>query len=332
MKDLSLREESLNGAKFIVSTSPHISTSYGIQKIMLNVLIALIPAAATAVYVFGLRAFVIMALSVLSAVLFEHLWCLIIKKETTIGDLSACITGLLLAMTIPVSVPLFIPVAGSFFAIVVAKCLFGGLGNNFINPALAGRAFLLASYSVPLTTWTKPLSTPRVFGFGIPLDAITAATPLNIFKTTGEISANYLDLFFGNIGGSLGEVSALAILLGFIYLLLKKIIKPYITLSFILTVGIAGFIFGGNGLFTGDFLFSILSGGVILGGVFMLTDYTTSPATKWGNVTAGIIAGLVTAFIRVKGGLPEGVCYSILFVNILAPQLDKLFVPKKFGA
>jgi electron transport complex protein RnfD len=254
------------------------------------------------------------------------------KKESTISDLSACITGLLLAMALPVSVPLFIPAVGSFFAIIVAKCLFGGLGNNFINPALAGRAFLLASYSVPLTTWTKPLSTPRVFGFGTPLDAITTATPLGIFKATGEISANYSDLFFGNVGGSLGEVSALAISLGFIYLLSKKIIKPYITLSFILTVGTAGFVFGGNGFFTGDFLFSILSGGVFLGGVFMLTDYTTSPTTKWGNAAAGIIAGLITSFIRVKGGLPEGVCYSILFVNILAPQLDKLFAPKKFGA
>ena len=307
--------------KLIVSVSPHVMTSYGTRKIMLNVLIALSPAVLASTYIFGFRALVIMIISVASAVLFEHLWCLIIKKKTTITDFSATITGLLLGMTLPVSVPFYIPVLGSFFAIIVAKCLFGGLGNNFINPALAGRAFLLASYGAKMTTWANPKG----------VDAVTSATPLAVFKETGEMATNYLTMFLGNMAGSIGEVSALALLIGFIYLLIKKIITPHATLSFILTVGILGYIFGKNGFFTGDFLFSILTGGVFLGGIFMLTDYTTTPTTRNGNIAAGIVAGLITIFIRLKGGLPEGVCYSILIVNILAPQIDKIFHPKKYG-
>jgi electron transport complex protein RnfD len=315
--------------KLIVSTSPHIQTNYDTIKIMLNVLIALCPVVVASTIIFGFRALVIMAISVISTMLFEHLWCILLKKETTIFDLSAAVTGLLLAMTIPVSVPYFIPIAGSFFAIIIAKALFGGLGNNFINPALAGRAFLLASYSTPMTSWVKPMSNPSIFGNNF--DAISGATPLQIIKATGDIKASYFDLFIGNVGGSIGEVSALAILIGFIYLLSKRIIKPHMTISYILSVGILGFIFSYNGFFQGDFLFSILSGGVMLGGVFMLTDYTTSPTTKLGNIIAGIIAGFITIFIRIKGGYPEGVCYSILIVNILAPQIDKIIIPKKYG-
>ena len=317
--------------KLIVSVSPHVMTSYGTRKIMLNVLIALIPAVLASTYIFGIRALVIMLISILSAVLFEHLWCLIMKQETTITDLSACITGLLLAMTLPVSVPLYYPVLGSFFAIIVAKCLFGGLGNNFINPALAGRAFLIANYGFKMTSWTKTMSNPEVFGFGTKLDTITTATPLGILKETGEISKDYISMFLGNMSGSLGEVSALALLIGFIYLLVKRIITPHATLSYILAVGVFGYLFGREGFFTGDFLFSILSGGVFLGGIFMLTDYTTTPTTRKGNVVAGIAAALITIFIRVKGGLPEGVCYSILIVNILAPQIDKIFHPRRYG-
>jgi electron transport complex protein RnfD len=315
--------------KFIVSTSPHIQTSYDTRKIMLNVLIALSPAVVAATIIFGARALVIMGISVFSAILFEHLWCMLMKKETTIFDLSAAVTGLLLAMTIPISVPYFIPMAGSFFAIIIAKALFGGIGNNFINPALAGRAFLLASYATPMTTWVKPMSNPSITG--INFDAITGATPLNIIKQTGEMVSSYFDLFIGNVGGSIGEVSALAILIGFVYLLFKKIIKPYITISYILSIGVFGYIFSYNGFFQGDFLFNILSGGVMLGGVFMLTDYTTSPTTKFGNIIAGIIAALITIFIRIKGGYPEGVCYSILIVNILAPQIDKIILPRRYG-
>ena len=313
--------------KLIVSTSPHIQTSYGTSKLMGNVLIALIPAVAAATWIFGIRALILILVSVCSAMLFEHLWCMLLKKPTTIFDLSAAITGVLLALTLPVGVPLYVPIVGTFFAIIVAKCLFGGLGNNFINPALAGRAFLLASYSLPMTTWAKPF----YYKVGA-VDVVTGATPLKILKAGESLDVGYLDLFLGNIGGSMGEVCALALIIGFLYLWGRKIIQPHITVSYVATVALLGWFFGYNGIMTGDALTSILTGGVLLGGIFMLTDYTTSPTTRLGNVIAGILAGCLTIFIRVKGGYPEGVCYSILFVNILAPQIDKLVVPKKYGA
>ena len=313
--------------KLIVSNSPHIQTSYGTSKLMGNVLIALIPAVIAATWIFGIRALLLIGVSVCSAMLFEHLWCIIMKKPTTIFDLSAAITGVLLALTLPVGVPLYIPIVGSFFAIIVAKCLFGGLGNNFINPALAGRAFLLASYSLPMTTWAKPF----YYKTGA-VDAVTGATPLKLLKAGETLDIGYLDMFLGNMGGCIGEVCALALILGFLYLWARKIIQPHITVSYVATVALLGWFFGYNGIMTGDPLTSILTGGVLLGSIFMLTDYTTSPTTRAGNVIAGILAGCLTIFIRVKGGYPEGVCYSILFVNILAPQIDKLVIPKKYGA
>lgn len=313
--------------KLIVSTSPHIQTSYGVSKLMGNVLIALVPAVAAATWIFGIRALILILVSVCSAMLFEHLWCMFLKKPTTIFDLSAAITGVLLALTLPVGVSLYVPIVGAFFAIIVAKCLFGGLGNNFINPALAGRAFLLASYSLPMTTWAKPF----YYKTGA-VDAVTGATPLKLLKAGEALDVSYLDLFIGNIGGSMGEVCALALILGFLYLWARKIIQPHATVSYVATVALLGWFFGYNGIMTGDPLTSILTGGVLLGGIFMLTDYTTSPTTGPGNVIAGILAGCLTIFIRLKGGYPEGVCYSILLVNILAPQIDKLIVPKKYGA
>ena len=239
-------------------------------------------------------------------------------------DGSAAVTGILLALTLPVGVPLYIPALGSIFAIIIAKALFGGLGNNFMNPALVGRAFLVASFSQSMTTWNKPF---YYKGF----EAVTGATPLNILKSGGELTATYKDLFLGNTGGCIGEVCALALIIGFIYLLIKKVIRPFATLSYILGVGVFGVIFGYNGYFTGDFLTSILTGGVMLGAIFMLTDYVTSPTTDRGNIIYGLLAALITIFIRLKGGYPEGVCYSILLVNILAPQIDKIFIPKKYG-
>lgn len=313
--------------KLIVSTSPHVQTSYGTRRLMGNVLIALIPAVAAATWIFGIRALLLIAVSACSAMLFEHLWCMINKKPTTIFDLSAAITGVLLALTLPVGVPLYVPIVGTFFAIIIAKCLFGGLGNNFINPALAGRAFLLASYSLPMTTWAKPF----YYKTGT-VDAITGATPLKLLKAGEAVDLSYWDLFFGNMGGSMGEVCALALILGFLYLWARKIIQPHVTISYVATVALLGWFFGYQGIMTGDPLASILTGGVLLGGVFMLTDYTTSPTTGLGNVIAGILAGCLTIFIRVKGGYPEGVCYSILLVNILAPQIDKFIIPRKYGA
>jgi len=310
--------------KYIVSSSPHIKSDIGTSKIMRDVIIALIPAVIAGSVIFGARALLIMLISVVSAVLSEHIWCLCCKKKTTVTDGSAAVTGLLLALTLPVGVPLYLPALGSIFAIIIAKELFGGLGNNFMNPALVGRAFLLASFSQSMTTWNKPFYYKGV-------EAVTGATPLNILKSGGEITSTYKDLFLGNTGGCIGEVCALALLIGFVYLLIKRVIRPFATLSYIVGVGIFGFVFGYNGYFTGDFITSILTGGVMLGAIFMLTDYVTSPTTDMGNVIYGLIAALITTFIRLKGGYPEGVCYSILLVNILAPQIDKLIIPRKYG-
>ena len=310
----------------IVSTSPHIRTSKGTEKLMMNVVYALIPSVVAAGFIFGIRAVAVVGMCIISCILAEYIWCLIMKKEITIWDGSALVTGILLGMTLPPSVPYYIPILGGFFAIIIAKELFGGLGNNFINPALAGRAFLLASFSEKMTTWTAP------FAYKNAVDAETYATPLKLIKVGESAGLSYMDMFLGKMGGSIGEVCSLALIIGFVYLLATGTIKAYTTVSYVATVAIFSWIFGYNGYFTGDPLQAILTGGVLLGGIFMLTDYVTSPTTRNGHIIYGMLAGAITVFIRIKGGYPEGVCYSILFANILAPQIDKLVRPKKYGA
>lgn len=307
--------------KFIVSPSPHVKATSTTSQIMRDVIIALVPTIVAGIVIFGVRSAWVILFSVLGAVLSEHIWCMLTKKKSTITDGSAVVTGVLLALTLPVGIPLYMPFLGSVFAIIIVKELFGGLGNNFMNPALAGRAFLLASFSGEMTTFTAPFS----------VDAVTTVTPLKGLKAHSGLNATYKDLFLGNIGGCIGEVCAFALIIGFIYLLARKIILPHATLSYVITVGVLGVIFGYEGYFTGDFLVSILTGGVLFGGIFMLTDYVTSPTTKTGNIIYGILAALITTFIRIKGGYPEGVCYSILLCNIIAPQIDKYFIPKKYG-
>ena len=301
-----------------ISYAPHIRKDRYISTTMRDVIIALMPALLASVYFFGIRSILVTILSVAGCVLSEYIWNKLCGKENTIGDLSAAVTGVLLAMCLPVSVPLYIPVVGGVFAIIIVKCFFGGLGQNIVNPALAARAFLLASWPVAMTDWT--------------IDSVSGATPLALLKEGRTQLPNLLDLFLGtNIQGCIGEVSALLLMIGGIYLIIRKVITPVIPVTYLVTLGIFGFIFNPFGLFHGDFLFTILSGGAMLGAFFMATDYTTSPLTAKGQFIYAFGAGLITGVIRIYGGYPEGVTYGILIMNIVTPLIDKAVVPKTFG-
>ncbi len=301
-----------------ISYAPHIRKDRYISTTMRDVIIALMPALLASVYFFGIRSILVTILSVAGCVLSEYIWNKLCGKENTIGDLSAAVTGVLLAMCLPVSVPLYIPVVGGVFAIIIVKCFFGGLGQNIVNPALAARAFLLASWPVAMTDWT--------------IDSVSGATPLALLKEGRTQLPNLLDLFLGtNIQGCIGEVSALLLMIGGIYLIIRKVITPVIPVTYLVTLGIFGFIFNPSGLFHGDFLFTILSGGAMLGAFFMATDYTTSPLTAKGQFIYAFGAGLITGVIRIYGGYPEGVTYGILIMNIVTPLIDKAVVPKTFG-
>jgi electron transport complex protein RnfD len=306
-----------------VGSSPHIKSGESTQKIMRDVIIALLPAAVASVYFFKVRAAMLLLATVLSCVLSEYAWNKITKKPNTISDLSAVVTGMLLAFNLSPAVPVWIAVIGGIFAIIITKQLFGGLGHNFINPALAARAFLMASWPVQMTTWRLP-------GW----DAISTATPLALLKKGSEVSGQMpglWDIFIGNIGGTIGETSALALLIGAAYLLARKVITIELPAAFIGSVGLMTWIFGGTEPFTGDFVRHILSGGLILGAFFMATDYTTSPVTFKGRIVMGIGCGLLTSVIRLYGGYPEGVSYSILLMNLVVPMIDRYIMPKRFG-
>lgn len=311
--------------KLLVSTSPHIRDKSSITRIMLDVVIALIPAGAIGVWKFGLPALWIILASVASAVAAEALIQWALKKPITVYDGSAVVTGLLLAYNLSPTVPLWIPIIGSFIAIIVIKQLFGGLGRNFMNPALGARAILVASWPVIMTTWISP-------------DGMASATPLAIIKGSDAASVSvkalmpgYMDLFIGNIGGSIGEVSALALLLGGGYLIARKIISWHVPVMFIGSVFLLTWIFGGSGLFTGDGLYHILSGGLMLGAVFMATDYSSSPVTTKGKIIMGLGCGVITIVIRLFGGYPEGVAFSILLMNLVVPIIDNKTQPKIYG-
>jgi len=317
--------------RFIVSSSPHIRSDETISSIMLDVIIALSPAFIAGAYFFGYRAILITLVSIISCVAAEYIWQKTCKKPITISDWSAVVTGMLLAFNMPVTVPLWMPVIGGFFAIIIVKQFFGGLGHNFMNPALAARAFLLASWPGAMTKWVQPFEKISLFGN---VDAVSSATPLAIIKGTEAVEQavpGYWQLFFGQIGGCIGETSAIALLLGAAYLLYRRVINWRIPVTFIATVGLFTFIFGKDGLFTGDALYHILSGGLILGAFFMATDYVSSPVTPKGQVIMGIGCGIITSIIRLYGGYPEGVSYSILLMNVLTPLIDKYTMPVKFG-
>ena len=302
--------------KLIVSYAPHIRTDRSLKVLMTDVVIALIPALLVGIYAFGIKALLHTLICALSSVAFEYLWCIFMKKEPTIFDCSAIVTGVLLAFNIPVSAPLWIGIVGSAFAIIIVKCFFGGLGHNFVNPALAARAFLLSCWPVFMTTWTNP-----IFGKFAGLGAVSSATPL----VADQGVYSYMDLFLGNQPGCIGEISAIAILVGFAYLLVRKVITWHVPVIYV------GVVFVLSYLFDQDGLYQILSGGLLLGAVFMATDYTTSPMTIKGHIVYAVLLGVLTIIIRIFGSLPEGVSYSILVMNVVTPLIDKFTKNKKYG-
>lgn len=324
--------------QFIVAPSPHIHGEYSTQRIMLDVIIAMLPAWAVSIYFFGLGAVLTTLIAVVSCVTFEFLiQKYLIKGPVTILNLSAVVTGILLAFNVPTNISPLIVVLGSLIAIGVAKMSFGGLGANMFNPALVGRVFLLISFPVQMTSWPLPSLARAEY-----LDAVTGATPLGVVKEAlkagkpiSEIYSSipsYMDLFLGNMGGSLGEISALALLLGFAYLLIRKVITWHIPVTIVATMILfTGILWGVNPQKYMDPLFHILTGGVLLGAIFMATDYVTSPMTLRGMIYYAVGIALLTVIIRVWGAYPEGVSFAILLMNAVTPLINKYVKPNKFG-
>ena len=311
----------------LVSPAPHLQKNISTRRIMWLVLLSLIPAGLGAVLIFGIRALYLILVSVLSAVITEAVILSLRKKKVTIFDASACLTGLLLAYNLPDRLPLWMAALGSFFAVAVVKQAFGGLGRNIFNPALAARAFLLLSFPKYMSSFGRPFCN---------LDAVSSATPLALVKEgrvldISAIGLNYLDLFMGNRAGSIGEVCIYALVLGGLFLLFTKIISWHIPVSFISTVALLSWIFSPQGLFRGDWLFSVLGGGLILGAFFMATDYVTSPLSDKGKLVFGFGCGIITFLIRRWGGYPEGVSFSILIMNAAVPLIDRFIKPRVYG-
>lgn len=320
-----------------VSSSPHIRSNDTTRSIMTDVFIALTPALLWGIYIFGFRVAVIAFVAIAAAVLSEFVYQYALKREITVLDMSAAVTGLLLALNLPVSVPLWIPIVGSIFAIIVVKQLFGGIGKNFINPALAARIFLL-SWPEDMQTYVKPFAKLPAFVFNVTeqaSDAISSATSMATLSSGLSDNASMLDKFYGFISGSIGEISKLMLLLGLAYLLIRKVITSHIPFSYIGTVflGMSAYSYLNN--YAAPFNFAlnhVLSGGLLIGAIFMATDYTTSPVTSSGKVIFGVGCGVITIVIRLFGGYPEGVSFAILIMNTLVWHIDKWTRPKTFGA
>lgn len=302
----------------ILSVSPHVYGKRNTRSIMLAVIIALLPAAIASVIFFGVSAALLIGVCIAACVLFEYLFTLLCKRPTTVGDLSAVITGLLLALNLPSTTPVWQAVVGSFIAIIIVKCLFGGLGYNFANPAITARVFMLIAFTNEVSAAVFPSMA----------DATAGATPLAVLKSGETVGASLLDMFLGIRGGALGETSVLALLIGFIILLALKIITWHTPVVFI------GTVFLGSLLITGDVttaLYYTMSGGLFIGAIFMATDYVTTPSTNWGKVVFGLGCGLITILIRFYGSYPEGVSFSILMMNILTPYIEKWTMKKPLG-
>ena len=300
-------------AKLFSSSSPHLRSTQSTRKIMLDVIISLLPAAAASVVFFGAGALMLIGVCVLTCVTAEYFCRIIMKREQTIGDLSAVVTGLLLALNLPSNLNPLMAAFGCIAAIVVVKQMFGGIGMNFVNPALAARIILMVSFPAAMTNWAST----NFAG----VDAVTSATPL----AAQDGAYSYMQLLFGNHRGSMGETCAAALLLGGIYLVARKVIAPTIPLVYIGTVAVLSFVLGL------DPLYQVLSGGLLLGAIFMATDYTTSPITKWGKVVYALGCGIMTVLIRKYAELPEGVSFSILLMNIVTPLIESITSPKPFG-
>lgn len=306
---------------FIMSSSPHLHTDSTTRKIMLDVITALLPAAAAGVFFFGFNAALVLLTAVAAAVASEWAFNKILKKQNTTGDMSAVVTGLLLALNMPPQIPLWMVVIGSAFAIIIVKQMFGGLGKNFVNPALAARCFMLIAWTGAMTTFYEPLS-----------DAVSSATPLAVMK---DGAANTLPTLFqcfaGFKAGTIGEVSGIALIIGFIYLLIRKVISIKIPAAYLLSFAVLTFFFGRNAMNFEYLAYQLLTGGLFLGAFFMATDYTTTPTTHKGMIIFGIGCGVLTFLIRRFGGYPEGVSFSILLMNLASPLIERFTVPKSFG-
>ncbi len=314
--------------KLIVSSSPHIKLDESVSSIMLDVIIALIPASLAGIFFFGFRALAVILTTVCSCVVSEYLYKKITKRPSTVGDLSAALTGLLLALNLPVTIPLWMPVIGSAFAIVIVKQLYGGLGKNFMNPALAARCFMVVAWAGSMSTFVMPH-----MGYGA--DAISSATPLSVLKGMQEgVLPTLSAAFFGAKAGCIGETSGMMLLIGFLYLLLKRVVDWKIPVCYIASFAILAYLFGENltgnsqGYFT---LMHILSGGLLLGAFFMATDYVTTPTTTVGCIIFGIGCGFLTFVIRTFGSYPEGTSFAILLMNVVTPLIERFTVPKSFG-
>ncbi len=307
-----------------VSPSPHARRGVMTSHLMRDVIIALVPATIWGIYMFGVRAALIVLVSVVFSVLFELLTELILKRPVTISDCSAALTGLLLGLNLSASVPFYVPIIGSAFAIIVVKQLFGGIGKNIMNPALAARVFLVLTWTNAMTKF--PAAYDRAF------DAVSSATPLAAIKVGSLPTESLLDLFLGRQGGSIGEISVLMLLIGGIYLLVRKVITWHIPVAYLGTVAVLAFLFPASGLDRVPYMVaSLCSGGLVLGAFFMATDYVTSPITKIGRLIFGVGCGLITFFIRRFGGYQEGVSFAILIMNALVWYLDMLTKPRVYG-
>ena len=319
--------------KLIATSSPHIRGSETTRSIMLDVIIAMLPALIWAVVMFGFKALTLTVVSVVGCMFWEWLYRTLMKKPQSVADLSSVVTGMLLAFVSPVTTPYWTILIGDFFAIVVVKQLFGGIGKNFVNPALAGRAFLVGSYASIMTTWIAPGEKAPLFGSTA--DIVTAATPMAYLKS-GDMETlmstySVSDMFMGKIGGSLGEVSVLMLLIGGAYLLFRKVINWQTPVAYIATVAVLSFLFPKAGSGLEWMLYSVFGGGLMLGAFFMATDYATSPVTKKGQLIFGIGCGLFTVLIRYFGSYNEGVCYSIMVMNLCVALIDKYTKPARFG-